>query len=88
VLEAEGDGTVIGIKCLAMPDVPVDAVSLPLAAGSSACAMLRPFAADLVDLNSVVKRLRDGPQSLPSRSISTSATDPGRRVARAAALVD
>jgi hypothetical protein len=31
---------------------------VPLAAESAACALLRPFAADLVDLNFVVKRLR------------------------------
>lgn len=40
-------------------------ILVPLAAESSACAMLRPFAADLVDLNFVVKRLRDGPPVPP-----------------------
>ena len=40
-------------------------ILVPLTAESSACSMLRPFAADLVDLNFVVKRLRDGPPVPP-----------------------
>ena len=40
-------------------------ILVPLAAESSACAMLRPFAADLVDLNFVVKRLGDSPPAPP-----------------------
>ena len=40
-------------------------ILVPLAAESSACAMLRPFAADLVDLNFVVKRLRESPPVPP-----------------------
>jgi GNAT superfamily N-acetyltransferase len=40
-------------------------ILVPLAAESSACAMLRPFADGLVDLNFVVKRLRDNPPVPP-----------------------
>ena len=38
---------------------------VPLPAESAACAMLRPFAADLVDFNFVVKRLGDSPPVPP-----------------------
>ena len=38
---------------------------LPLPAESTACAMLRPFAVDLVDFNFVVKRLGDSPPVPP-----------------------
>ncbi|HEV2056196.1 MAG TPA: GNAT family N-acetyltransferase [Methylomirabilota bacterium] len=38
---------------------------VPLPAESAACAMLRPFAADLVDFNFVVKRLGDSPSVPP-----------------------
>jgi L-amino acid N-acyltransferase YncA len=34
---------------------------VPLAAESAACALLRPFAAEVIDFNFVVKRLRDSP---------------------------
>ena len=38
---------------------------VPLPAESTACAMFRPFAADLVDFNFVVKRLGDSPPGPP-----------------------
>jgi len=69
VLVAEREGAVIGVECLALAGVlgarSVRHLLVPLPAESAACPMLRPFAADLVDFNFVVKRLGDSPPVPP-----------------------